>query len=94
MIHDVSESFPTRAHLELWEESLENVSHLTSTTASRESHTRTDKKAMAAPSIEAMEAIRNPGQMPYVKPMRDIEPAKPNRGGCDASTREDVLAIA
>ena len=41
---------------------------------------------MAAPVIEAHTAKRNPGQIPYVKPMSVIDPAKPNKGGCEAIT--------
>lgn len=48
--------------------------------------TRTERKAMAAPVIEAHTAKRNPGQIPYVKPMSVIDPAKPNKGGCEAIT--------
>jgi hypothetical protein len=46
-----------------------------------------DRKAKAHPKREAIQATKAPGHIPYVKPMRDIEPAKPNKGGCDAKTK-------
>ena len=92
MFHDVPKCIPFRTHLDLGKERLRIVStairlHLrTLGWIETKRPTRTDRKARAAPSIEAIEAMRKPGHIPYVNPIRDIEPANPNRGGCDART--------
>lgn len=81
MLHDMSKRIPLWAHLDLREECLILVSRCITVEEMEEGHARTERKARAAPSIEAIEAMRNPGHIPYVNPISDIEPAKPNRGG-------------
>jgi len=84
VFHDVPKRIPLGAHLDLRKECLtiSNFRAIEYTTRL----TLTEKKAIAAPNIEANEAIKNPGQMPYVKPISDMDPAKPKSGGCDAKT--------
>lgn len=52
-----------------------------------------DTKANPAPSIDARPAIKNPGQIPYVNPIKVIDPAKPNSGGWDASTDSSFSSV-
>ena len=79
MLHDISKCIPLGSHLDFWEECLYHQP-LKKYDVDADL-TLTDKKAMAAPSMEANEAIKNPGQIPYVNPMSDMEPANPKRGG-------------